>query len=85
MQIVYTVLCNSFCTNCCIFSAQIALQLSDVFSLTNFNHKFIALQIFTTSLWSYKFLFKYIIFLNIIHEEKGFIMQLIWKVFSKEI
>ena len=31
-----TALCDSFCTTCCIFSAQIALQLSQVHSHTSF-------------------------------------------------
>ena len=43
---------DSFCTTCCIFSAQIALQLSQVYCLTNFYHKVIALQIF---IWIYEF------------------------------
>ena len=32
---VYTALCDTFCTSCCIFSAQIISQLLQVYSYTN--------------------------------------------------
>ena len=33
--IVYTALCDSFCTTCCIFSVHVAWQFSHVYSHTN--------------------------------------------------
>ena len=41
---ICTVLCDSFCTTCCIFPAQIALQLS----------QFIAIQFFFFWVWIFK-------------------------------
>ena len=52
---VYTALCDSCFNTCCIFSTQIASQLSHVYSHTNF-------------------LFKFMNFLKIVHEEDCFVM-----------
>ena len=35
---ICTALCDSFCTTCCIFSAQIALQLSQVLAIHFFEY-----------------------------------------------
>ena len=40
-DIVYTASCNSIFTTCCIFSAQITSQLSQVYSHTNFLFQYI--------------------------------------------